>query len=298
MELNQLRVFLAVAEELHFGRAAQRLHLAQPPVSRAVRALERDLGSTLFERNTRSVRLTPAGEALFDPAREVFEALRRASDAVRAVERGDTGMVRIAYAGASTHQLVGDLSRAIRLQHPGIRLELVSQRFAQPLLDSLLDGGIELALGRWDHLPVGIAARVVQDDGLSLAVPSGHRFATRASVRVTELRDEAFVSLPPVPGGVLPDRLQKLSHAAGFAADVVQVAPDTYSALALVAAEVGCHLTLTSVAEAVVDPHVRFLRVEDEVAPVWLQMAWHQERITPALRAVLHVADEVAPAPG
>jgi DNA-binding transcriptional LysR family regulator len=298
IELSHLRAFLAVAEELHFGRAAQRLHLAQPPISRAVRALERELGATLFERTTRSVRITPAGEALIGPATEVFDALRRAAAAVRAIEHGEVGLVRIAYAGASTHRLVGALARAVRQEHPGILLELFSQQFARPLIDRLLDGDIELALGRWDDVPAGVTSRVVQDDGLVLAVPSRHRLAGRDSVRVAELEGEAFVSLPPVQGGVLPDRLRRLAHAAGFAADVVQVAPDTHSALSLVAAEVGCHLTLSSVAEAVTDPHVRFLRVTDPVDPVWLQLAWRDGAQAPALAAVLDVARRVAPGLG
>ncbi|MCW2582127.1 MAG: LysR family transcriptional regulator [Klenkia sp.] len=294
MELNQLQAFLAVAEELHFGRAAQRLHMAQPPVSRAIRALERNVGSELFERTTRSVRLTAAGQALVEPAQEVFAALERAAEAVRAVERGDVGSVRVAYAGASTHRLVGDLARAVRHRHPGIRLELFSQQFAQPLLDRLLAGDVEVALGRWDQLPAGTVSRVLHRDGLCLAVPSGHRFAARSSVRVAELAGESLVSLPPVAGSVLPERLRRLSLAAGFSAEVVQVAPDTYSALSLVAAEVGCHLTLLSVADAVQDPHVRFVAVGDEVEPVHLQIAWRVDHVSPVLRAVLDVADRLA----
>jgi DNA-binding transcriptional LysR family regulator len=295
MQLNQLRAFLAVADELHFGRAAQRLHLAQPPVSRAVRALERELGATLFERSTRSVRITAAGEALVGPATEVFEALRRAADAVRPAQAREAGVVRIASAGPSADRLVGVLVRAVRQQHRGIRLELCSHQFARPLMDRLLDGDVEIALGQWDDVPAGVGARVVQDDALVLAVPSGHPLAGRDSVRVAELEEEAFVSLPPVEGGVLPDRLRRLAHAAGFAATVVQVAPDAHSALSLVAAEVGCHLTLRSVAEAAVHPDVRFLRVTDPVAPVWLQMAWRHGPPTSALAAVLELARRVAP---
>jgi len=298
MELSHLRAFLAVAEELHFGRAAQRLHLAQPPVSRAVRALERELGAALFQRSTRFVRLTPAGEALVGPANQVFEALHRAAAAVTAAERGQTGRVRIAYAGASTQQLVGRLARAVRQAHPGIQLELSSQQFAQPALERLLAGDIEVALGRWDHVPAGVFSRIVLDDDLVLAVPAGHRLARRDDISMADVAGEAFVSLPPVPGGVLPDRLRRLSHGAGFAADVVQVAPDTHSALSLVAAGVGCHLTLSSVAVAAGDPSLSFLRIRDEVDPVGLRLAWRDEVATPALAVVLGLAELVVPTVG
>ncbi|MGO4187509.1 LysR family transcriptional regulator [Pseudarthrobacter sp. TAF60_1] len=120
MEIQQLRVFLAVAEELHFGRAAERLHLAQPPVSRTVRQLERDLGADLFIRSTRSVQLTAAGAALMTPAREILAAADRAKAGVLAADRGEAGTVKLAYAGASTHVLVGVLAREVRRVHPGI----------------------------------------------------------------------------------------------------------------------------------------------------------------------------------
>lgn len=153
MEIQQLRVFLAVAEELHFGRAAEKLHMAQPPISRTIRQLERKLGTPLFERNTRSVRLTAAGEALVQPANEVFDALRRAGSAVAAAGRGELGRVRVAYAGASTHLLVGRLARAVRQAHPGIQFELYSQNFALPALGRLLHREIEIAFGRWQESP-------------------------------------------------------------------------------------------------------------------------------------------------
>ena len=121
MEFQQLRVFLAVAEELHFGRAAERLHMAQPPVSRMVRQLERDVGTGLFIRSTRSVRLTAAGAALVAPAREILAAAQRARASALAAERGEAGTVTLAYAGASTHVLVGVLAREVRRAHPGRR---------------------------------------------------------------------------------------------------------------------------------------------------------------------------------
>ena len=101
MDVEQLRAFLAVAEELHFGRAAARLHVAQPPLSRTIKQLEKHLGATLFDRNTRSVKLTASGQALIDPARAVLEAMRTAENAVVSADGGETGLVRIAFAGPS-----------------------------------------------------------------------------------------------------------------------------------------------------------------------------------------------------
>ena len=289
MDIEQLRSFLAVADELHFGRAAERLHVAQPPLSRTIKRLERELGTRLFDRNTRSVRLTSSGQALMDPAKEVLDALRRAETAVRSADHGEVGTVRIAFAGVSTHRLVARLARVVRSQRPGIQLELSSQNFAQPAMKRLLAGATDLALGRWDVVPTEVSAQVVMPDSLVLAVPDTHALAGARRLSIGQLVSEGFVSLPPHEGSVLPDRLRRLAHANGFVAEVVQVAPDTQTALALVSAEVGCHLTLASVAENVTDPHVVFIPLNESTPSldVHLRAAWRRDDQNPALRAVL-----------
>jgi DNA-binding transcriptional LysR family regulator len=251
--------------------------------------LERELGTRLFDRNTRSVRLTSSGQALMDPAQEVLDALRRAETAVRSADHGEVGTVRIAFAGVSTHRLVARLARVVRSQRPGIQLELSSQNFAQPAMKRLLAGETDLALGRWDVVPAEISAQVVMPDSLVLAVPDTHPLAGARRLSIGQLVSEGFVSLPPHEGSVLPDRLRRLAHANGFVAEVVQVAPDTQTALALVSAEVGCHLTLASVAENVTDPHVVFIPLNESTPSldVHLRAAWRRADQNPALRAVL-----------
>jgi DNA-binding transcriptional LysR family regulator len=295
MEIQQLRVFLAVAEELHFGRAAERLHLAQPPVSRIVRQLERDLGTDLFIRSTRSVRLTAAGAALVSPAREVLTAAQRARTTALAAGRGDAGVVRLAYAGASTHVLVGVLAREVRKAYPGIEFRLNSQDFALPALARVLRGEVDISLGRWDFVPAGVQSRIIVEEHLVMAVPASHRLAAKDDVHLAELAGEPFVALPPHEGSVLGDRLRRLGLLAGFDPDVVQRVPDSWTAMSLVGAEVGCFLTVSSVAENVTDPHVHFLRVLDETLPVHLRMAWRGASDNPALSPVLSLAERVWP---
>ncbi|MGJ9413533.1 LysR substrate-binding domain-containing protein [Aeromicrobium sp. CF4.19] len=295
MDVHQVRCFLAVAEELHFGRAAERLHIAQPPLSRTIKQMERELGSTLFDRNTRSVSLTASGHALLDPAREVLEALRRAEAVVQSADDGEIGLVRIAFAGLSTHRIVAQVARVVRSQRPGIRLELSSQNFAQPAMRKLVDGETDIALGRWDVIPPEISAEVVMRDTLVVAVPDTHALAGSRRLSIGDLSAEPFVSLPPHEGAVLPDRLRRLAREHGFVADVVQLAPDTQTALALVSAEVGCHLTLGSVAENSADPHVAFIELDEETLDVDLRVAWRRDDQGPALAAVLHELVELFP---
>lgn len=288
MDVGQLKSFLAVAQELHFGRAAQRLHIAQPPLSRIIKQLETELGTRLLDRNTRSVKLTLSGQALIAPATEVIEALRRAEEAVRSVENGEAGLVRIAFAGVSTHPLVAKLARRVKSKRPGIQLELSSQNFAVPAMKKLLQGETDIALGRWDAIPAKVSSRVVMQDSLVMAMPDSHPLAGEKSLAMERLIRDHFISLPPFEGAVLPDRLRRMALGAGFVADIVQVAPDTQTALALVSAEVGCHLTLASVALHATDPHVVFIPLEDSIDNVDLRAAWRRDDSSAALRAVLN----------
>jgi DNA-binding transcriptional LysR family regulator len=290
MDVGQLKAFLAVAQELHFRRAAEQLHMAQPPLSRIIKQLEAELGTRLLDRNTRSVKLTSTGQALIGPATEVLDALRRAEEAVRSADNGEAGLVRIAFAGVSTHQLVARLARQVKSNRPRIQLELSSQNFAQPAMKKLVQGETDIALGRWDVIPAEVSSRVVMRDSLVIAMPDTHALAGARRLAMRRLAGEAFISLTPFEGAVLPDRLRRLAHANDFVADVVQLAPDTQTALALVSAEVGCHLTLASVAQNATDPHVVFVPLEDSTADVDLRAAWRRDDTSPALKAVV---DEV-----
>ncbi|WP_269936729.1 LysR substrate-binding domain-containing protein [Arthrobacter sp. HY1533] len=290
MDVGQLKAFLAVAQELHFGRAAQRLHIAQPPLSRIIKQLETELGARLLDRNTRSVKLTPSGQALVSPAAEVIDALRRAEEAVRSVENGEAGLVRIAFAGVSTHPLVAELARRVRSKRPGIQLELSSQNFALPAMKKLIQGETDIVLGRWDAIPANVSSRVVMQDSLVMAMPNTHQLAAERRVAMGRFAGDSFISLPPFEGAVLPDRLRRMALNAGFVADIVQVAPDTQTALALVSAEVGCHLTLASVALHATDPHVVFVPIEDSTDNVDLRAAWRRDDTSAALKAVLNEA--------
>ncbi|GAB3940943.1 LysR family transcriptional regulator [Corynebacterium tapiri] len=295
MEIQQLRTFIAVAEELHFGRAAEQLHMAQPPVSRTIKQLERELGVTLFNRSTRSVELTPAAEALLPRARDIIAATHLAKRETIAASKGERGSVSVAYAGTSTHLLMGILSRELRAAHPDIRLKLRNQQFAQPALARVLAGEVDVSLGRWDFVPEALESRILQKEDLVLAVPATHALADQDGVHIAQLEDEPFVSLPHHEGSVLGDRLRRLSFNAGFEPHVVQRVPDSSTAMALVSAEVGCSLTVSSVAKNTQDEHIRFLQVRDHSRPIYLRMAWRPESANPALGSVLELARQVWP---
>lgn len=280
MEVRQLEVFLAVAEQLHFARAAEQLFMAPAPLSRTISALESELGTRLFERSTRSVSLTPAGQALIDPAREVMRVVTRAKETVSAVMDGEAGVVRVEFAGVAAHPIVAALARRMRAEHPDIRVELSSQPISRPAMHNLVNEETDIALGRWDQCPPGVETRVLMRDSLVIAVPRTHRLAGAERVGFADVAHEPFVALPYSGGSITTDRLWRLAYAHHASVDRVQFAPDTHSCIALVSAGVGCHLALGSVARWMANPDVAFVDLASDdaaqVPDVHLRVAWRQ----------------------
>ncbi|GAA1854661.1 LysR substrate-binding domain-containing protein [Brevibacterium marinum] len=295
MEIQQVRAFLVVAEELHFGRAAQRLGVFQPPLSRTIRALEDDLGVSLFQRTTRNVRLSPAGEALVEPAQKMLEYQGLAVDSVQRAATGETGRIGFGFARSSSRTLAARLIAASRRQSPGIVFSLESDVFAEEGLDRLVDGTLDLALVRWDTRPPGIMGRPVMIERLCAALPAGHRLAGHSSIRVEELADEDFITLPAHPNSTLRESTMKLCRDAGFTPRRVQVAPDTQTIGALVAAGLGVSITFDSVSANTRELGTAAVPLDIPQDPSTLYLAHLSDHGKPSLEAVLALAEEVLP---
>jgi DNA-binding transcriptional LysR family regulator len=297
MDLHQLEAFLAVAEELHFGRAAERLHIAQPPLSRTIKQLERDVGAPLFDRTTRSVRLTTAGEALVEPAQRVLDDVRSARRAVKSAGRGETGRVRVGFAGPSSHLLVGQLGRLVRERNPGIELSLRSTTYGHEALRAVVNGDLDLAIARWTTEPPGIAHRIVSVEHYVLVVPEEHPLAHREQVSMTELRDEPFIALPADPGSSVRDHFVKFASAAGYVPNIVQTAPDSWTVMALVGAGVGLTVTLDTAVDNLVQDGIAVVPLEEGRTPTYCRLAWRRDDANPALRQVLRASQVALPTP-
>jgi len=291
VDIKHIRAFLVMAEELHFGRAAVRLHMSQPPLSRLIHSLESSLGAQLFYRTTRTVNLTAAGEALVEPARTIVSNFELAAAAVKSAGQGEIGHLRLAFTGIATHELVGSLSQLVRRRHPGIQLTLQSASFAMPVLDHITDGSFDLAFGHWPFVPQSISTSTIAEETLVVALPRGHRLVGQKTVSMSELEAEDFITLPHNPGSLTIERLRSMAHAAGFSPRVAQTAPDTWTILSLVGAEFGCSVTVSSVPRNVTFPKVRFVPLEDEQGPYPLLMAWRADDDRPALHEVLRLAE-------
>jgi DNA-binding transcriptional LysR family regulator len=294
MELRHLRYFVAVAEELHFGRAAERLRIAQPPLSRQIRDLERELGTPLFERGPRGVELTPAGRAFLPEARLTLAQAERAQRTAQRAARGETGRLRVGFVDAATHSgILPDVLGFFRMHLPSIGLSLLEMDPPQQA-EALRDGRIDLGLlespppdaDRWLHV------ETVHADPLVAALPHGHRLAGRARLSVADLAEESFVLFPRHVAPALYDDIIARCRSAGFSPRVVQEAAGWHTVASLVGAGVGVAFVPRSLGElrqpGVAYRAVRDLRVDMGLSAVWKrnEKSPVRERFVTALKTV------------
>lgn len=293
MDVDQARAFLAVAEELHFGRAADRLRIAQPPLSRIIKKLEQNLKAELFIRSTRSVELTAVGAALIEPAQKLIDASEAARRTVHETLHGEIGVVKVGFAGASVHKSIGNLVRRVKKECPRVALELESAQFAHFGLQRVVDGTLDAVIGRWDFLPSEVESMVVGVEELLVALPSSHPLAGRTAISFKELAGEEWIVLPSGFGSALYSRMSSLCMSAGFVPNVVYTAPDSATLVVLVGAEMGCALSLDSVKDYVQEENVTFLPIIANNRHLDVQLIWSRTNANPALQSVLETARRV-----
>jgi DNA-binding transcriptional LysR family regulator len=296
MELRHLAGFVAVAEELHFGRAAARLHMSQSPLSQQIRLLEQDLGTTLFDRSTRSVKLTPAGDSLLEPAREVLAAASVARRAARAAGRGQVGRVSLGFAGTSSAVTLPLLTRAVAAELPGIEFVLHGPYYSGETVGRVAEGSLDLAFATVSRAR-GLHSRVVRNDPLMVAVPDSHSLVGAADVALGDLAGQRFVAFPSSRGPEVRELGVRSCLEAGFTPRIAQEAPDTLSLLALVGAGVGVALVVEATRSVSLD-HVVFVPLRDPVPVLPMSLVWRDTDASAALRAVLNVAEATLPTAG
>jgi DNA-binding transcriptional LysR family regulator len=284
VEIRQLHYFVTVARTRHFGRAAERLHMAQSPLSQAIRQLEAQLGTALFTRTTRRVELTPAGEAFRQDAERILDSIEAARTRVRLIGAGSTGLLRVGATGLAALRRLPQLARIAAREVPGLVL-----RFQPDLLTpvqelALEEDRIDLAVLRPPLSRAGLTSRLITRERLVLAVPGSHRLAGEEPVWLSELRDEDFV-VYGVEGSVVNAVVTQACLAAGFLPRRAHQATETSIMLTLVAAGLGVALLPESVLALRVDG-VRFVPVADDVH-VDLALAWRREDRSPALARLL-----------
>jgi DNA-binding transcriptional LysR family regulator len=194
LELRHLRYFLAVAEELNFSRAAERLHIAQPALSAQIRSLETQLGTELFSRTTRKVDLTPAGELLLADAREIVERADRAAAKVAAAARGERGALRVAFAAHAAGEASTEIFRRFAEEHPVIEVELVESATLEGLQQLVADQQADASFAWLPILHDELEHEIVFSEQKSVGMHPEHRLAAQEHVRPEELVAEPIVS--------------------------------------------------------------------------------------------------------
>lgn len=296
MELRQIEAFLAVAEELHFGRAAERLRMAQSPLSQTIKKLEKDLGSALFERNTRSVTLTAAGHSLLPHARKILDEVDLARRAVNAGTGTVYGKLAIGFSGALNHTTLPPLARALRQHYPQLEVTLHGGLLTQEALHQLGNNVLDLA---FIGLPIdspSLATRRIATERLGVTVPADHPLAGQTSVEMAELASDPFITMPAAQGSTLRDVTFAACAAAGFRPRISQEVADPYTALSLVAGGVGISLMPESI-QGIMPAGTIFLSLAGEDVLLFSGLAWNPATTSPAIRAALRLAEEVLPTP-
>lgn len=285
-ELSQLRCFVAVAEELHFGRAAMRLNMTQPPLSRQVQLLERILGVVLLDRTSRSVRLTPAGRSFLIEARRILRLAESASLATRQIASGEAGRVAIGFTAASGYSFLPRLVELARERLPTVDLAL-REMVTGEQIEALLTGRIDLGLIRPPLNRPEFDKLRVMTEPLVAALPAGDPRLDKAVVSLADFDALPMIMYAPEGAGYFHGMLSGLFDAAGVSPLQVQHMSQIHSMLALVHARIGAAV----VPEAATRLHfdgVEFRPLDITPArPVELFVAWRRDNDNPSLKPLL-----------
>jgi DNA-binding transcriptional LysR family regulator len=292
MDLRQLRYFVAVAEERHFGRAAQRLHMSQPPLSMQIKALERELGIGLLERTSRRVALTDAGRAFLERAKIILGAVEEAREVARGAEQGLQGRLEVGFISSASMSLLPPSIRLFRERFGGVELELKELTSAQQI-DALYEGGIRVGLVRLPLRAPGIRFEPVLEERLVVALPSGHALEDLDRVSLETIVDLPliFFTRQLIPG--FHAQIVELFQRVGAFPKVAQHAVHLQTIVGLVASGVGIAI-LPSSAERVSREGVIYRALDVPDATSWMGLAWVEGDESKLVKNFVRTVREVA----
>lgn len=286
MDLRRLTCFLAVAEELNFSRAAQRLHMSQPPLSQQIRLLEQEMGAQLFERSRRAVALTAAGLLLQEKARQIVELHQQAGELCRMASHGLAGRLRIAFtASVPLFDEFSAMLRDFRSRHPQVELDLQHMTTGEQIA-ALTAGQIDIGFMRPSpafRIPMPIREHTLWRDELMLALPAKQAPELPSPVALSRLADQPFVLHPAVLGGGLHEHILALCSEAGFVPRIAQPARETSTMLALVAAGLGLSI-VPSVYERICPPGVALQPLADAARHSRIALVSMQQAPSPCVQ--------------
>jgi DNA-binding transcriptional LysR family regulator len=293
VDLRQMRYFVAVAEERHFGRAADRLHMAQPPLSQQIKQLEASLGTQLLERTTRKVDLTEAGRLMLERARQILADVESLQKDVQEVGAGAAGVLRIGFVGSATYRVMPTVVQLARQELPGVRLHVMGEMLTPNIEQGLLENRLDVAVLRPPVQSAEVVLDPLEGDSLVVALPAAHPLAAGSGLLdLSELAGEDFVGYPPA--SAVATVSFEACRKAGFRPRVVQEATETSTLLAFVGAGMGMALVPDGARRATSASPVVYRELADG-PEVGLALAWKRgsrSLLIPGFRALVHRAVE------
>ncbi|GAA4329370.1 LysR family transcriptional regulator [Streptomyces venetus] len=294
LPLPQLHAFVVLAEELHFGHAAARLGIAQPPLSQQIRRLEDKVGHALFTREPGRVTLTPAGRELLPAARRALTDLADGLATARAVGSGRAGRLRIGFAASLALTILPGLLRAFRQRYPGVHLDIREMTTA-PQIAALHDKTIDIGLLREPPTSEAeLGFRTVLSEPFVAVLPAAHPLAAQRTVQLAQLADSPFVLLPRAVGPQLHDQITGLCTAAGFTPQIAQHAVEWQTVCALVETGLGVSLAPASIRRMRLKG-VAFRRIEPSTARTRVAVAWRKNDQSPPVTHLLATLSQDPP---
>lgn len=298
LELRSVRQFVAVAEELSFRRAAERLHMSQPPLSVAMQNLEGQIGTRLLDRSKHHVRLTPAGQVFYQDAVQLLQLSQQAEERARRTGEGREGSIRLSFVPSAALDLLPAILKKFQADHPTVALKLTAEN-TRSQLEDLRQNHVDLALvvGPLSQYS-GLELVELQSQEFVIAVPRSHALASRSAINIRDLADQPFVSFTATEGTGFVNALMTTCHAAGFLPNVVHEASQMQSILTLVAGGLGVALVPSSLQRLQMDD-VSFLKVLDSPKPPGYDLVFAYSKLNdnPVVDAFVKVAVSVVGKP-
>lgn len=285
MDLGALRTFLVVAEERHFGRAAERLNLAQPAVSQQIKRLEKDLRTPVFRRTTRAVELTDAGRHLQSRARTILMAVERAEAEVAQIRCGRAGRIAIGFVGTATYDVLPRVSRRLRAELPDIDLELHGEQLSPTLLEMLAERRIDLAVVRNPQPGVDFDAVHLRTEPLIAALPVDYARKDQDAVALKDLAGQTFVTHPSGYRSAMFHAVMEACRQAGYTPREVIEVRETSTLVTFVAAGLGVALIPASVRSLALDG-VAYRPLSDVQVDTELKLVNRREQLSAAASTV------------
>jgi DNA-binding transcriptional LysR family regulator len=285
LELRHIKYFLAVAEELHFRKAADRLFISQPGLSRQIKQMESELGIQLFERHNRKVSLTQAGEYLKEEYQSIIKSLDKAQNHAQLLHKGKEGELKIGYIGSAMHKIIPKFLLAIKNVYPNIHVNL-QEMDNQVQTGGVINQDIDIGFVRMDRVPRGVEIRPIFEETFSLVLPKNHRIDENNFKNLSQLKDEPFIMFDSSYSPSYYEKVMQIFDEAGFSPIISHKSVKANTIYRLIENNLGAAIVPTSLQEGY-DLNIKFIELNNIEHRTTLQLVWNKANPNPVLANVL-----------